>query len=74
MRGEVMGPNNYGHRQKELVAYIKKNPNLKRNEILNRLGFGYLYSFNEIKRKGVIVPSKGSTYKDKHWIVKGGAK
>jgi hypothetical protein len=67
----MTGPNNYGNKVNLLVDFISRNPGVKREAILKRLGHDYLYSFNRAKGLKRIVPTKESTYKDKYWIVKG---
>ena len=68
----MSGPNNYGVKLEILLKFIHKNPQLTRNEILCRLGNNYLSAFNKAKHLKIIKPDDDSTYKRKHWIIKGG--
>jgi len=68
----MTGPNNYGNKVNLLVDFISRNPGIKRETVLNRLGIGYWYAFNRARDTKRIVASKESTYKDKYWVVNDG--
>ena len=65
----MTGPNNYGDKLNLLLDFISRNPRVKREVVLKRLGRGYWYAFSKAKTSRRIVPSEGSTYKDKYWVV-----
>jgi len=67
----MTGPNNYGHRMEIMLKFIEDNPGVKREIILNRLGDGYLYTFNRAKDLRKIVATEDSTFKNKYWVVNG---
>jgi hypothetical protein len=68
----MTGPNNYKNRDNRLLEFVRQNPGLRREEILCRLGHDYLYAFNVCKTHKWIVLTPESTYRNRHWIVKGG--
>lgn len=66
----MTGPNNYGNnKMRILLDFISANPEIRREILLQRLGYSFLGTFNRAKNSRQIVASEDSTYRAKYWVV-----